>query len=166
MSRRAPAVLRLVAPLLVTACASGGASRADVQPAAATSAASPARVTQWRGTLASANGAVTGTITLSPTDDGARTLVQARLPVERGRYVWHVHRGSCADKGRSPTLGPAAGYVEQSTARGEMVSVSTVIEAPLPQDGRYYADLHVTPSVDFGLPIYYCAELKARRSGR
>ena len=136
------------------------AQSADTAISAApnTAAASSAAAPMWQGDIRPESGTrVGGTVMVMPGAGGQTTAtVTLTGAPANGTHPWHVHSGTCAEKG--PIVGPPAAYTPLATDATGAARLEATLPFATPTSGSYSVNVHMS-SAQMGM-IVGCADLK------
>ena len=148
---------------LTAACASSGSSSAPAsEPSPATRpypANPPTAGASWNGELRSEGGSsVTGTVAIAPAATAGSSPVTINLTgaTPNGTLPWHVHTGSCAEKGA--IVGSPAAYTPITADATGAARAEVTLPFGAPGTGSYSVNVHMSPT-QMGM-IVACAELR------
>jgi hypothetical protein len=166
-------LLALTAAALGAACASSSRSvdsepSPTQSPAPATTPATPAEPTAgsgaasgmgmgWQGTIRPESGTrVGGTVMIMPGTGGqsTATITLTDAPAN-GTHPWHVHSGTCAEKG--PIVGSPSAYPPLSADASGAARLETTLPFATPTSGNYSVNVHMSPT-QMGM-VVGCADL-------
>ena len=161
-----------IAPLLVlaagaatAACASSSTRATDTAPVtaqapapAAGSASGQTGAAMWRGEIRPEGGSkVGGTVMLMPGANGQTTAtVTLTGAPANGTHPWHVHAGSCAEKGA--IVGAPAAYTPLSADASGAARLEATLPFATPASGSYSVNVHMS-AAQMGM-IVGCADLR------
>ena len=163
---RLPHLAPLAAAALAAACASSGSQSSGpvTTPSPATSPypiPAPTAATSWVGELRPENGTtVRGTVTIAPAATAGQSTAVVALTgaPANGTHPWHVHMGSCADKGA--IVGPPAVYTPLSVDATGAARLELTLPFAPPTTGAYSVNVHMSPT-QMGM-IVACADLRTQ----
>lgn len=162
-----------IAPLLAfaaaagtAACASSSTRSTDTQPTTAQAPAgggsahggAHAGPGMWRGEIRPEGGSkVGGTVMLMPGANGqtTATITLSGAPAN-GTHPWHVHAGTCAEKGA--IVGPPTAYTPLSADASGAARLEAALPFATPTSGSYSVNVHMSAS-QMGM-IVGCADLR------
>ena len=163
---RIPAILALATTAVTAACASSSTRADDTAPAttqaatpAASGGATPSGGSMWRGEIRPESGTkVGGTVMLMPGADGQSTTATVTLTgaPANGTHPWHVHAGTCAEKGA--IVGPPASYTPLAADATAAARLEAALPFATPASGSYTVNVHMSPT-QMGM-IVGCADLR------
>ena len=153
---------------LAAACATSGSSAStpsdSPSPAVSPSPDSAAPSTagaSWQGDLRPEGGSSTaGTVTITPAATGNQSTAVITLTggTPNGTHPWHVHMGSCAEKGA--VVGAPAAYTPLTTDATGAARLEVTLPFTAPATGTYSVNVHMSPS-QMG-KIVSCADLRTK----
>jgi hypothetical protein len=160
---------------LTAACASSSRQAGDSSPAPAsvpTPAATPATTptenpapaaqgggSMWQGDLRPENGgSLAGNVMLMPASTAGQTTATINLSgaPANGTHPWHVHSGTCAQKG--PSVGPPTAYTPITVDSAGAAKLDATLPFASPTSGSYSVNIHKSLT-EMGM-IVGCADLK------
>ena len=163
---RLPQLLPLAAVALAAGCASSGSQSAGSAPGATPTATpypnpAPTAPVTWVGELRPESGSgVNGTVTIAPAATAGQSTAVVALTgaPASGTHPWHVHMGSCAEKGA--IVGPPTAYTPLSTDATGAARLEVTLPFAPPSTGTYSVNVHMSPT-QMGM-IIACADLRVR----
>ena len=153
------------AALAACASSSSAARSPESTPASAQSADSAGRAApssagapMWQGDIRPEGGTrVGGTVMVMPGAGGQTTAtVTLTGAPANGTHPWHVHSGTCAEKG--PIVGPPAAYTPLTTDATGAARLEATLPFATPTSGTYSVNVHMSPT-QMGM-VVGCADLK------
>jgi hypothetical protein len=153
----------------LAACASSSGGAPSNEPATAQApvpaAEAPASTgaahsggSMWQGDIRPESGtSVSGTAMLMAGAGGqtAATITLTGAPAS-GTHPWHVHSGTCAEKG--PIVGPPAAYTPIAVDANGAAKLEATLPFATPTSGSYSVNVHMSPT-QMGM-IVGCADLR------
>ena len=112
----------------------------------------------WQGEIRPESGTrVGGTVMVMPGAGGQTTAtVTLTGAPANGTHPWHVHSGTCAEKG--PIVGPPAAYTPITADSTGAARLEATLPFATPASGSYSVNVHMSPT-QMGM-IVGCADLK------
>ena len=161
---RLRSLLALSGAAAAAACASSSSRAPESQPATAQAPAPAAESSAgtgatWQGEIRPEGGtSVGGSVTVAPAATGGQTTATVTLTgaPANGTHPWHLHSGTCAEKG--PIVGPPAAYTPLTVDGTGAARIEATLPFATPGAGSYSVNVHMSPT-QMGM-IVGCADLK------
>jgi Cu-Zn family superoxide dismutase len=162
---RLRALLALSGIAATAACASSSTRPASPQPAVAAQApapgGTPAAGATWQGEIRPESGtSVAGSVMLAPAATAGQSSATVTLTgaPANGTHPWHVHSGTCAEKG--PVVGAPTAYPPLTADSTGAARTEATLPFATPTSGSYSVNVHMSPT-QMGM-IVGCADLRAQ----
>lgn len=159
-------ILPLSGITLAAACASSGSSAPTASPTPAArpypKAGAPSGAgASWEGELRAESGSgIGGTVAITPAAAAGQSTVVIALTgaTPNGTLPWHVHSGSCAERGA--IVGAPASYPPLTADAAGAARLESTLPFAAPATGAYSVNVHMSPT-QMGM-IAACADLRVK----
>lgn len=113
----------------------------------------------WQGDIRPEGGSnLGGTVMIMPAGAAQATATLTLTGATAGgTHPWHVHSGTCADKG--PIVGPPSAYTPIAADASGAARVEATLPFATPASGTYSVNVHMSPT-QMGM-IVGCADLRS-----
>ena len=157
-----------IATAAATAACASTSTPSDTQPATAAAPAPAAGGSgahggagMWQGEIRPESGSkVVGTVMLMPGAAGQTTAtISITGAPANGTHPWHVHSGTCAEKGA--VVGSPAAYTPLSADASGAARAEVALPFAAPASGSYSVNVHMSPT-QMGM-IVGCADLRTHQ---
>jgi hypothetical protein len=112
----------------------------------------------WQGDIRPESGTSVGGTAMLMAGEGGQTAATVTLTgaPANGTHPWHVHSGTCAEKG--PIVGPPAAYTPLTGDATGAAKLEVTLPFATPTSGTYSVNVHMSPT-QMGM-IVGCADLR------